>query len=219
MSSWNLWSGTHTFFSFTINSRVDADSQVIPSKLYMTTIYHVNLKFANFSCATPSVIVKIEFVYSGEPDMTLKDAHSITDASDLALLFQGNFYEGQSKLRFTSSSFHHDKKSFLMKLSFYSGKNLVACYLSNPFKVLARRDAKSEGGVKRCNDIEYISPVMKKTKYEEFIDCLAKLDSLKGQLSDYEQTIAIEEIKKRYCNIDHFSELDLWNLESNVDSL
>src|SRR5690606_28206522 len=115
----------------------------------------------------------------------------------------------KQKVQFTDVSFHHEKKFFAFKVSYFKPNNLqdpILVMLSAPFQVFARRPRKK----KRKTEVSTAVPPAKKQKkqqikkkenpLEKFLQCLDLLVQHRDSLNEFEQKVALETAQRRLFN-------------------
>lgn len=148
-----------------IRTRNDDPSKTVPERLYSSLKYEIShsIPVALFGQETAVIMAKVQVVnpYKHEDEIVknngktvLKGASSMTPITVNATQ---DMLTCKQKIQFTDVSYHHEKKFFAIKISYYKPSNLqdpILVMLSAPFQVFARRPRKSRRTVKKRKKTE-----------------------------------------------------------------
>lgn len=159
-----------------VGNRADGFTEVVPEQLYSSLRYQVkqSLPFLLFGNQTNSILSKLEVVDPLFPKKQIvrSDGKSVIKGTGVtALVRDGNYVKGQTKIQFTDCSFHHENKKWAFRISFYKSDlcNPLLVLISSPFFVKARKP-KSETKKKRKMESPMQPISLKKKKLEKKSD-------------------------------------------------
>ena len=146
-------------------TRLDPYATVLDSSLYSPIIYQFEHELTVEGQVPNVIIVKPVVVYDDDNSTHLRALNKDNEMilkGDLEIAMtrhkQTNTFRGHSKIQFTDSSYHHDRKSFRLIWNYSintttttnvvnadnSAEQLLHSVISTPFKVFARKPSKKE---------------------------------------------------------------------------
>lgn len=150
-----------------IKTRSDKAQNVLPDRLYSSLKYEFRqtVSLGLRMTDTGVMMCKMEIVDPDNPSVELLNANGerlvrgIQDFTAITVNKKNTCLEVKSKFQFTGVSYHHDKKFFAMKLSYfdpsYDMSAPVFSMISAPFQVFARRPTQKPGsgatGIRRVS--------------------------------------------------------------------
>jgi hypothetical protein len=194
-----------------------------PEKLYSSHKYIVEHSITGSILEEMSLVVgKIQVLMSTTEQEILKDGKPIlSGVLDTALTKTTDSLEGKMRIQFTEVSYHFDKGSFILQISYYDPSNLndpIIILKSPSFRVFARKpsighetlqpDKLKESGKKRKRD-DSEKPKHSKL-YNEFQKKLDILVQMKGNLSEEDKRVANESSLEKLLVIDPSYTVDLF---------
>jgi hypothetical protein len=158
-----------------VRTRNETSPYSVPEKLYSSLKYELTQELPSL-CLGSNISVlmaKIQAVnpYNTNEEILKPNSKPILMGTQEYIpltLTQGSFYS-KTKIQFTDVSYHHEKKYFAFKVSYFEPTNLqepLLVQLSSPFQVFARRPRKN---IKRRASITSKVSAPKKVKKEEYI--------------------------------------------------
>jgi len=237
---------TPALASVDVRTRNDTQTGQVPERLYSSLKYEVTQDISAhiFGQNTAVLMSKIQVVnpYNFDEEILKPNGKPIVKGTSefipLTLNTSTNGLYCKTKIQFTDVSYHHEKKYFSMKVSYFDANNLnepLFVQMSAPFQVFARRPRRKSLKRKTTNP----SPTVKKVKEEEkeeeeepivvqpltnldfFLRELDVLSGLKEKLNGTEEKIAMEFIQKKLfptqpmtqsIDTDQLQDLDFFSL-------
>jgi len=220
-----------------IRTRNEEPCSVVPERLYSSLKYEIyhEIPASLFDEKIAVLMAKVQIV---NPD---KSEEEIIKRNDGNVIIKGTSsmapvtinQEGmdiltcRQKVQFTDVSFHHEKKFFAFKVSYFKPNNLkdpILVMLSAPFQVFARRPRKKK---RKLSEDSSTQPAAKKPKkqqqpkkkenaLEKFLQCLDLLIQHRDALNEFEQKVALETAQRRLFN-DHNDETEFNTFEVKPD--
>jgi hypothetical protein len=203
-----------------IRTRNEEPCSVVPERLYSSLKYEIyhEIPASIFGEKIAVLMAKVQIVNpdkSEEEIIKRNDGNTVIKGTSSMAPVTINQEEGRmdiltckQKVQFTDVSFHHEKKFFAFKVSYFKPNNLqepILVMLSAPFQVFARRPRKK----KRRTEVS-IPVVAKKQKkqqikkkenpLEKFLQCLDLLVQHRDSLNEFEQKLALETAQRRLFN-------------------
>ena len=175
--------------SIEVRTRNETSPYSVPEKLYSSLKYELTQELPAHCLGTNiSVLMsKIQAVnpYNTNEEILKPNSKPILMGTQDFIpltLSQGSFYS-KNKIQFTDVSYHHEKKYFAFKVSYYEPTNLeepLLVQLSSPFQVFARRPRKN---IKRRNSISTSKPQQqtKRIKKETTMNTIKKEEFIKKE--------------------------------------
>jgi len=240
---------TPAIASIDVRTRNDSSTGQVPERLYSSLKYEVTQEIPSHIFVQNSAVMmsKIQVVnpYNYEEEILKNNGKSIVKGTcEFIPLTLNNSFSVlfcKTKIQFTDVSYHHEKKYFALKVSYYDPNNLneaIFVQMSAPFQVFARRprrkslkrkstsvtplinkktkEEKVEKIVKLEKQME-IPQIYTKTLLDQFLTQLDILSSLKEKLSENEEKLALDALQKKFFNhssllTDNLPELDFFSL-------
>jgi hypothetical protein len=148
-----------------IRTRNDDPSKTVPERLYSSLKYEIShtIPIEMFGKDIAVIMAKVQVVnpYKHEEEIVknngktvLKGASSMTP---ITINAKQDALTCKQKIQFTDVSYHHEKKFFALKISYYKPANLkdpILVMLSAPFQVFARRPRKNRRTTKKRKKTE-----------------------------------------------------------------
>eukprot|EP01080_Neovahlkampfia_damariscottae_P007330 gene7330-11649_t len=202
---WNINQVEETFKNsqsqLILRSRKEKETDVLPERLYSSIKYELNCELKNVPSNLKFLYVKLTCVDGNSKDEILKQNKTpiisgITETGiSSSVVDSKNFFTTCLKLQFNDVSYHHNKKNFAFKVSYFLNDDLkkpVLTLISPNFLVLARkpnqqttkkrkRDGQTEDEEEQENEEKEILTALKEfnTKFSEVQEKIMKLDSVK----------------------------------------
>lgn len=164
---------TPAIASIDVRTRNDSTTGQVPERLYSSLKYEVTQEISShiFGQNTAVMMSKIQVVnpYNFEEEILKTNGKSIVKGtSDYIPLTLNNSLSAlfcKTKIQFTDVSYHHEKKYFALKVSFYDPNNLndaIFVQMSAPFQVFARRPRRKS--LKRKSSSSTVTPLVTSNK-------------------------------------------------------
>eukprot|EP01080_Neovahlkampfia_damariscottae_P006337 gene6337-10344_t len=210
--------------SIEVRTRNETSPYSVPEKLYSSLKYELTQELPAHCLGTNiSVLMsKIQAVnpYNTNEEILKPNSKPILMGTQDFIpltLSQGSFYS-KNKIQFTDVSYHHEKKYFAFKVSYFEPTNLeepLLVQLSSPFQVFARRPRKN---IKRRNSLSVSKPQTKRIKKEQIIkkeeEVILKQEQQDQHQQEQEQIEQFEEHEQLFI-----PSLDETILESSTSNL
>jgi len=230
---------TPAIASIEVRTRNDTTTGTVPERLYSSLKYEVTQEISShiFGTSTAVLMSKLQVVnpYNFEEEILKTNGKSIVKGTSelVPLTLNGNLSAlySKTKVQFTDVSYHHEKKYFALKVSYFDPNNLteaIFVQMSAPFQVFARRPRRKS--LKRKSTMSS-APIPKKVKEEkvsiappitikkefkvepihqtilsvsplnQFLSTVHTLEGLTEKLSDSEIKFGIDSIEKLLQNL------------------
>jgi hypothetical protein len=166
---------TPAIASIEVRTRNDTTTGTVPERLYSSLKYEVTQEISShiFGTSTAVLMSKLQVVnpYNFEEEILKTNGKSIVKGTSelVPLTLNGNLSSlySKTKVQFTDVSYHHEKKYFALKVSYFDPNNLndaIFVQMSAPFQVFARRPRRKS--LKRKSTMTS-APIPKKVKEEK----------------------------------------------------
>lgn len=210
-----------------VRTRSEEPSVCVPERLYSSLKYeiHHEIPASIFGPKTPVMMAKVQIVNPNNADEEICKTNGtqvIKGTSSMVAVTINQTMDAlvcKQKVQFTDVSYHHEKKFFAFKISYYKPNNLkepMLVMLSAPFQVFARRPRKVKKTKKRKSEaveetqkkklkkeeteadrIKKMKQEVKATALQQFLDCLERLIQHKNALSEADRRVALDEVQKK----------------------
>jgi len=208
---------TPALASIEVRTRNDSTTGTVPERLYSSLKYEVTQEISSHTFANTAVLMsRLQIVnpYNFEEEILKTNGKSIVKGTSelIPLTLNGTALYSKTKVQFTDVSYHHEKKYFALKVSYFDPNNLsepVFVQMSAPFQVFARRPRRKS--LKRKSTHSATASIPKKIKEEKkvmhistippissFFSQLSSLESLGEKLNENDKKQAIESLEK-FC--------------------
>jgi len=216
-----------------VRTRNDTTTGTVPERLYSSLKYEVTqeINAQIFGQNTAVLMSKLQVVnpYNFEEEILKTNGKSIVKGTSelVPLTLNGNATSlfSKTKVQFTDVSYHHEKKYFALKVSYFDPNNLseaIFVQMSAPFQVFARRPRRKS--LKRKSTMSS-APIPKKVKEEEKKIVVKEVPKPQIQLTQpiISQTILITPLTQFNQGIHSlegiFERLSDFDVKMGIDSL
>jgi len=166
-----------------VRTRNDTTTGTVPERLYSSLKYEVTqeINAQIFGQNTAVLMSKLQVVnpYNFEEEILKTNGKSIVKGTSelvpLTLNGSATSLFSKTKVQFTDVSYHHEKKYFALKVSYFDPNNLseaIFVQMSAPFQVFARRPRRKS--LKRKSTMSSSAPIPKKVKEEKIEKIIVK---------------------------------------------
>jgi len=194
---------TPAIASIEVRTRNDTTTGTVPERLYSSLKYEVTQEISSHHFGNTAVLMsKLQVVnpYNFEEEILKPNGKSIVKGTSelVPLTLNGNLSSlySKTKVQFTDVSYHHEKKYFALKVSYYDPNNLaeaIFVQMSAPFQVFARRPRRKS--LKRKSTMSS-APIPKKVKEEKVVAITAPLVVVKKEPTPMFSTLSVSPLNQ-----------------------